>query len=232
MRPHDAKTLAMRCRDAGHSALLQKGQSPFLKRPTPWTTFLSTLPLLLRALSSLLKKPPCLLKSIDAPRWLPQGLSHSRRDEPLFKPLCELSGPLSSDIAILSLQFRGFPNGGFLWGGQISIIGVGARTGVAIINFASNPCENLRVYLGFNKNLPHKNRKINYCNPGVRTHPNYWDLSPSQKPPFGNLQAIPHITRYFLREFSRSPKWCDTPPWYLVSHRHICAIAHLLHIAR
>ena len=22
------------------------------------------------------------------------------------------------------------------------------------------------------------------------------------------------------------PKWCDTPPWYLVSHRHICAIPH------
>ena len=23
------------------------------------------------------------------------------------------------------------------------------------------------------------------------------------------------------------PKWCDTPPWYLVSHRHISAIPHL-----
>ena len=22
------------------------------------------------------------------------------------------------------------------------------------------------------------------------------------------------------------PKWCDTPPWYLVLHRHICAIPH------
>ena len=25
---------------------------------------------------------------------------------------------------------------------------------------------------------------------------------------------------------STPPKWCDTPPWYLVSHRHICAIPH------
>ena len=30
----------------------------------------------------------------------------------------------------------------------------------------------------------------------------------------------------FLGEFSTPPKWCDTPPWYLVSHRHICAIPH------
>ena len=29
-----------------------------------------------------------------------------------------------------------------------------------------------------------------------------------------------------FREVSSSPKWCDTPPWYLVSHRHICAIPH------
>ena len=27
-----------------------------------------------------------------------------------------------------------------------------------------------------------------------------------------------------LREFRSPPKWCDTLPWYLVLHRHICAI--------
>ena len=32
-----------------------------------------------------------------------------------------------------------------------------------------------------------------------------------------------------LREVSSPPKWCDAPPppWYLVSHRHSCAIPHL-----
>ena len=35
---------------------------------------------------------------------------------------------------------------------------------------------------------------------------------------------ISHNT--FFREFSTPPQWCDTPPWYLVSHRHICAIPH------
>ena len=38
------------------------------------------------------------------------------------------------------------------------------------------------------------------------------------------IAAIPHIVRYFFREVNSSPKWCDTPPCYLVSHRHICAI--------
>ena len=38
---------------------------------------------------------------------------------------------------------QGFPKGGFCeGGGEISIIGV-VRAPVAIINFASNPCENL-----------------------------------------------------------------------------------------
>ena len=40
------------------------------------------------------------------------------------------------------------------------------------------------------------------------------------------IAAIPHIAQYFLREASTPPKWCDTPPWYLVLHRHICAIPH------
>ena len=50
---------------------------------------------------------------------------------------------------------QGFPKGGFCEGGKISIIGV-VRAPVAIINFASNPCENLWVYIGFNKEAPHK----------------------------------------------------------------------------
>ena len=40
------------------------------------------------------------------------------------------------------------------------------------------------------------------------------------------IAAIPHIARYLLREVSTPQKWCDTPPWHLVSHRHICAIPH------
>ena len=27
-------------------------------------------------------------------------------------------------------------------------------------------------------------------------------------------------------EVGTFPKWCDTPPWYLILHRHICAIPH------
>ena len=34
------------------------------------------------------------------------------------------------------------------------------------------------------------------------------------------------MARYFLREVSTPPEWCATPPWYLVSQRHICAIRH------
>ena len=49
----------------------------------------------------------------------------------------------------------GFPKRGGFVRGEISIIGV-ARAPVAIIIFASNPCENLCVYIGFNKELPHK----------------------------------------------------------------------------
>ena len=42
------------------------------------------------------------------------------------------------------------------------------------------------------------------------------------------VAAIPHIARYFYREVSTPPKWCDTPPpWYIVLHRHICVIPHL-----
>ena len=40
------------------------------------------------------------------------------------------------------------------------------------------------------------------------------------------IAAIPRIARYFLRQVSTPPKWCDTPLWYLVSHRGICAIPH------
>ena len=40
------------------------------------------------------------------------------------------------------------------------------------------------------------------------------------------IAAIIHIARYFLREVRALPKLCDTPSWYLVSHRHICAIPH------
>ena len=40
------------------------------------------------------------------------------------------------------------------------------------------------------------------------------------------LAAVPHIARYLSRKVSSPPKWCDTPPWHLVSHGNICAIPH------
>ena len=41
------------------------------------------------------------------------------------------------------------------------------------------------------------------------------------------LSRYPISRGTFFREVSTPPKWCDTPPpWYLVSHRHICAIPH------
>ena len=46
-------------------------------------------------------------------------------------------------------------------------------------------------------------------------------------------RAIPRYYRcdtpyraIFFQGGQLSPKWCDTPPWYWVSHRHICAIPH------
>ena len=42
------------------------------------------------------------------------------------------------------------------------------------------------------------------------------------------IAAIPHVSRYRLREVSTPPKWCDAPSYYLVSHRHICAIPHFV----
>ena len=38
------------------------------------------------------------------------------------------------------------------------------------------------------------------------------------------IAAILHIARYFFRETGTSQKCCDTPPWCLVLHRHICEI--------
>ena len=68
----------------------------------------------------------------------------------------------AQNISAKSAHQSKVSKGGFLWGGEISIIGV-ARATAAIINFASTPCENLWVCIGFNKELPHKKRKINYC---------------------------------------------------------------------
>ena len=63
----------------------------------------------------------------------------------------------------------GFPKGGFCQGGN-SIIGV-VRAPVAIINFASNPCKNFCIYIGFNKEAPdQKNAKLIIAT-GVRPTP-------------------------------------------------------------
>ena len=68
-------------------------------------------------------------------------------------------------------------------------------------------------------------------------HPHCGRLSPQ---PFGarsgpisrdtaiTIAAIPHIARYLLREVSTPPNGAIPPtPWYLVSHRHICAMPHV-----
>ena len=72
-------------------------------------------------------------------------------------------------------EVRGFQRG-------VVTIGV-TRAPVAIINFASIPFENLRVYIGFNKDFPHKKPQINYCNRCAHDH-NYWDSPPLTKTPF------------------------------------------------
>ena len=74
------------------------------------------------------------------------------------------------------------------------------RAPVAMINFASNPCENLRVYIGFNKELPHKKREINYCN---------WCAHPPQLLRFPPLTKTPlwkpptNFSRNCSRKISR-----------------------------
>ena len=42
----------------------------------------------------------------------------------------------------------------------------------------------------------------------------------------------PFFKGYFFREASAPPKWCDTPPCYLVSHRHICFATYRAIIVR
>ena len=64
--------------------------------------------------------------------------SRVRLHDPLgVHPSCR-----KTDRKVRDAEIQGFPKGGFCEGGKISIIGV-VRAPVAIINFASNPCENL-----------------------------------------------------------------------------------------
>ena len=86
-----------------------------------------------------------------------------------------------------------FPKGGFCEG-EISIIGVVCAP-VATINFAPNPCKNLWVHTGFNKEALHKKCRINYCNRCAHDA-NDWDFPLSQKPPFGN--PLPSDTKLLL----------------------------------
>ena len=46
--------------------------------------------------------------------------------------------------------------------------------------------------------------------------------SPLSGPILCYIVAIPHIARYFFREVSTSPIWCDTPPCHLVQQAHLC----------
>ena len=75
--------------------------------------------------------------------------------------------------------FWGFPKGGFMRG-QISIIGI-VRAPVAIINFASDPSENLCVYIGFQQSSHTENAQLIIAT-GVRTTP-IIEICPLTTPP-------------------------------------------------
>ena len=87
---------------------------------------------------------------------------------------------------------------GFLRRGENIILNFGvARALVAIINFAPNPCANLRIYIGFNKEPPNEKPKINDAS-GAPHHPNYWDFPPLAKTP---LEKPPKQARKALRDY-------------------------------
>ena len=136
-RSHDAKTLAMRCRDAGHSA------------------------------------HPCFL-----------ALMQCIAQASLRYPSCIGGRGIAPQVRML--------------GGAVS--DQSAMEGVGI--FEAN--------LSLRKVLRTRGEKWPYI-------ARYCDT----------IAAIPHISRYFLREVSIPPSWCATPHCYLVSHRHICAIPHV-----
>ena len=99
------------------------------------------------------------------------------------KEFCDYSDAKTHEVALRSQEKRHKTSredqkGVFVRGG-ISIIGV-VHAPVAISHFASNPGENFCVFRGFNKELPHKKHKINYCNRCAHDA-NYWDLPSSQK---------------------------------------------------
>ena len=75
--------------------------------------------------------------------------------------------------------------GGFLWGGDSSRIGVGARTGCNNLNFAFFARDFLIESYINSEICTGIWRKINYCNRCAH-HPNSWDFPPWQKPPFGD----------------------------------------------
>ena len=102
------------------------------------------------------------------------------------------------------MSIRGFQRGGFVRGGKISIIGV-VRAPVAIINFASNLCESLWVYKGFNKETPHKKSKINYCN-RCEHPPHLLRFPPLAKPPFGN----PQVKILDKQDLTKQQVWAHT----------------------
>ena len=104
--------------------------------------------------------PPILFSIFIFKQGAPEQKKERKKKKKKKKNKDSLSGEPLKSVE----ESWGFPKGGFCEGGEISIIGVGARTGCNNYNFASNPCENLRVYIGFNKELPHKKREINYCN--------------------------------------------------------------------
>ena len=104
--------------------------------------------------------------------------------------------PLGTARILRSEKVQGFPKGGFC-------VIVVVRAPVAIINFASNPWKNLSVYIRFNKEAPHKKRKINGAlATGARTTP-IIEISPLTKTPFGNPQKVqneesPTLSFFFL----------------------------------
>ena len=97
---------------------------------------------------------------------------------------------------ISNKQKSGVFKGGFLWGGEISIIGV-VRAPVAIINFAGAPYWILCKLRDFDRDW----REINCCNRGAHD-PNYWDFPPHKNPPLETPQAKMTFHRSVLGSWS------------------------------
>ena len=129
--------------------------------------------------------------------------------------------PRKSQNPVFQGDESGVSKGGFLQGGQISIIGVVCA--LVAIDFAWCPCKNLWVYcvivyIGFNKQPPHNKKIILTFTTGagarvrtVRHDPNYeiyWVLLPAPKPPLEMGEVVYLQLELFCLQLSFSAYSC------------------------